>query len=221
MTWRAKWVGGKQALAARLQSGEAGGGYSEAVLILSAVISALAAEAWPGEDKIDRKRFNEILAKHTPANLNATCISVPLLIGSLRKSGNIADANKAAEALVCYDDTRVLTGSDVDRSEDEIRALLPQLDLLRIRKCSYANLLYEEVRSPYVHGYRPGKRADSHPMTSRDADVSYTNWMDNPDRSIHFHGDWISLLALPIAQALDASEKNLPFSRPIKWWIEG
>lgn len=221
MTWRSRWVSGKQAVAARLQNGEAGGGYSEAVLILTAVISALAAEAWPGEDKIDRKRFNEVLIKTVPADLNTARVSVPLLIGYLRKTGKTANAAKAADAFTCHDDSRVLVGKDVDRLENEIQALLPTLDLLSIRKCSYANLLYEEVRSPYVHGYQPGKRADSHSMTSRDADVSYTNWVDNPDRSIHFHADWISRITLPIALVLDSAKNPPPFPRPTKWWIEG
>jgi hypothetical protein len=50
------WVQERIAFAKRLNEGECGGHYGDAMLILSAVLSGLAADQWPGKWK-DRRRF--------------------------------------------------------------------------------------------------------------------------------------------------------------------
>ena len=54
-------------------------------------------------------------------------------------------------------DTRVITGDDVDKSIDELAARYPTLSTSVLKKNSYACVLYEEVRSGFVHEYRPGE----------------------------------------------------------------
>ena len=59
-TWRTDWVTKKRDTALRLANGECGGSYGEAMLILCTILSALAAEVWPGT-QIDKRRFVELL----------------------------------------------------------------------------------------------------------------------------------------------------------------
>lgn len=60
--WRSSWVAQKCDVASALNARAGGAGYSEAVLILCAVLSAMAADAWPGRG-IDRRRFTELVAR--------------------------------------------------------------------------------------------------------------------------------------------------------------
>ena len=219
--WRTDWTRGKRDVALRLASRECGGSYGEAVIILCAAISALAADVWPGRGK-DRARFVEALREFTPASLNVTRVSIPLLVGHLRQEGRDPERRQLEQAFLDYSPSRVLTGDEVDKFEDEIISLCPGLDRRVLRECSYANLLYQEIRSGYAHEYRPGSRADSWPMTSiRNTPVSYLNWVDDPDRHIHFHVDWIADVAVAVAEAIDAVEKTIPRQDPSRWWVHG
>jgi len=60
--WLNEWSEQKILLAEKLNSGECGGSYAEAVIILCGVLSGIAADTWPGIRK-DRKRFVELLTK--------------------------------------------------------------------------------------------------------------------------------------------------------------
>ena len=53
------WVDQKAHLAEQLAQGECGGGYGDAIIVLSSVISGIAAALWPGE-RIDRQRFAQV-----------------------------------------------------------------------------------------------------------------------------------------------------------------
>jgi hypothetical protein len=215
------WVKEKQQIALRLSSGECGGSYGEAVIILCAALSTIAAKVWPGNG-IDRKRFVQLLIEYAPPNFDVAKISVPLLVGSLRSAGKIDEMGRIKTVFINYDPSRVLTGDEVDKTEQEILAVCSTLNSQELRECSYANLLYREVRSSYAHEYRPGERADPWPMTmDPNARVSYVNWANDPDRHIHFHIDWIAELAMSIAKAVDSVANKLPLQAPSKWWIEG
>ena len=74
------WVNEKIKIAQAIDSGCCGGSYDEGALIACASISAMAALAWPG-DRIDKKRFVEILAQVADGNTNPNPlkISIPLL----------------------------------------------------------------------------------------------------------------------------------------------
>ena len=212
-SWRADWAKQKQAIALDLSRGKYGGSYGEAALIFGAVISALAAEVWPGQG-IDRKRFVQVLKDFAPRDSDPARISVPLLAGYLRGKGRLAESNRIVCAFMKYCSTRVLTGDEVDRCEEEILSVCSTLTLKELRACSYANLLYRELRSSYVHEYRPGERADSWPMTRSEASVSYVNWANDPDRHIHFHVDWLGDLAVKTAEALDTLASPDPLALP-------
>ncbi|MBW2026919.1 MAG: hypothetical protein JRI90_16480 [Deltaproteobacteria bacterium] len=202
--WRTKWVREKRDIALRLGSGGCGGSYGEAAIILCAVLNAMAAEVWSGRG-LDRKRFVELLKQFAPANLQATRVSVPLLIGYLRRSGKELEAGLLRDSFMNYCNSRVLTGEEIDRSEREILGVCNTLSTSELRKFSYANLLYEEIRSGYVHQYQPGERADSWPMTQKsNANISYVNVK----------------LVIHIAEEVDKISKNIPLPQPSKWWVD-
>ena len=221
-TWRTEWIQKKNVIACNLEAGHCEGTYGEAVIILCAALSAVAAEVWPGKGN-DRARFVQLLKDFAPSELNATRISIPLLVGYLRTSGQIVESESIRHVWFNQDPSQILTGDDIDKSEMEIGELCPTLNLRNLREHSYANLLYSEVRSAYAHEYRPGNRAVSWPMTQRkDAAISYFNWVGKPDRHIHFHRDWISKVAITVAQAVDAAAPaGLRRSKPKHWWVDG
>lgn len=221
-TWRTEWVQKKNEIACNLEAGQSGGTYGEAVMILCAALSAVAADVWPGNG-IDRVRFVQLLKDFAPSHLSATRISIPLLVGYLRTSGRNTESETIRQVLLNEEPSLILTGDDIDKPEIEIREMFPALNLGKLREQSYANLLYREVRSAYAHEYRPGDRAVSWPMTQRKGvAISYFNWADKPDRHIHFHRDWISKVALAVAQAVDAAASDgLPRNKPKQWWVDG
>lgn len=219
--WRSEWTAKKQKLALELSQGACGGSYGEAALILCAALSALAAEVWPGTN-IDRKRFVHFLKRFATPELSATSISVPILVASLRRKRKRGPLKRLRQAYLNYDPSQVLTGRDVDKSEREIFSACPSLKRKEVRECSYANLLYRELRSGYVHEYRPRGKTVSWPMTQdRNAQVSYFNWVHDPDRHIHFHVTWLSALVTTSAKAVDEISHRLPLRKPRRWWIDG
>ena len=223
-TWREYWVTEKCKLAARLNGGEAGGSYAEAALVVCAALSALSAELWSGRG-IDRVRFIEMLARHGPNPSDNTIVSVPLLIQHLEGSSRSSEAIEIRDTFWVPNTALVVTGPKVDRNEDDILALLPQLDLKEVRQFSYASLLYREVRSSYVHDYRPGKQADSWPMTVlADQRISYINRIADDmkmQRLVHFHFEWLAQLAIQMASSTDKNAATLPNPRPKVWWADG
>jgi hypothetical protein len=157
--WRFEWVSEKCKIASALARGEAGGSYSVAVILVCAVLNALAAEVWPGRS-IDKARFVELLVRLGPSADEPKTISVPLLVRRLDTECP-ANAEILRKKFLDFSKTRVVTGLEVDKTEDELISLCPALTPTVIRKYSYAHLLYEEVRSSYAHEYRAGGKADS------------------------------------------------------------
>lgn len=221
--WRQKWVAAKVALATRLGSGDCGGGYAEAVIILCSVLSAVAAERWPGRNK-DKKRFVELLYQYADAALSVTRVSVPLLVRYLGEKSRVTEHNTLQSALMPRSDTLVLTGDNVDKSENEVLGICPSLELSLVRRFSYATLLYEETRSSYAHQYMPGPRSDSWVMGSARAHgrVSYTNRMsmkeNRVDRLIYFSVPWLADLVLSVERNL---RPLMPDDQFFQWWLPG
>jgi hypothetical protein len=225
-TWRADWMTEKCAIAEALLRGEAGGSYGEAVIVVCAALSALAAEVWPGRG-IDRVRFVELLVRHGPQRSVLRTISIPLLVRNLEATGSRVQAAMFGQALNALGPSRVVTGTDVDKTESELATVYPGLAPQALRKHSYASLLYEEVRSSYAHEYRPGARGSACPMTMlRDLPVSYVNRLLDYDtlettRLIHFHVDWLTKHGIEVAAEIDTLSATLPCELPKEWWIEG
>ena len=187
-------------------------------MILCAVLSALAAEVWPGR-RHDKARFVELLKDFAPVEFNVTRISIPLLVAHLRDKGLYRESEIIRKAFLDYLPSQVLTGDDVDKSETDILALCNALDIKDLRINSYASLLYGEIRSGYAHEYRTGQLSDPWPMTREETSISYVNWACKPDKHIHFHVPWMSKLVLSVAGAIDAIGECLPRPKPKNSWL--
>lgn len=215
--WRTRWVTDKCNIALALAGGQVGASYSEATILVCAILNALAAEVWPGR-KIDHVRFVELLVKMTSSSPSPALISVPLLVQNLQAKSLLVEAETLARALMPFGETRVITGLEVDKNELELLSICPAIPVDLLRKNSYACLLYEDVRSSYAHEYRPGERTDSWPMTRlSDQCVSYVNKPTR--RCVHFHIEWLARLAIELAARLDELDAMLPLPNPKQWWI--
>lgn len=194
------YVERKIATAVKLNDGECGGSYSDACVLLSTLISGMAAELWPGRDK-DKARFVEVWVRYSSPSVKATMISVPILQRFLRKRSRRTETSTLErmrpEAFGPGEWTRVLAGPDVDATEAEVKMWCPALDVTELREHSYPSIFYKNVRSNLVHEHRLSPEAASVPMTRRAAGVSYVNRADSDEplsarRLIHFHFDWLA-----------------------------
>jgi hypothetical protein len=203
----AEWASRKRDIALNLASGECNGSYEEAVIILCTALGGLAAQVWPGEGK-DRVRFVEVLAQFAPVEYGVTRVSLPILLDVLRDTNLAAEYGSLVPSHVDFGGSRVLTGDQVDKDEADILSICATVPVKLIRECSYAALLYKEIRCSWVHEYRSGYRAEKWPMSrTTDSLVGYSNRLDDDGHShrrIHFHIERIGTLVLQIAEALDA-----------------
>jgi hypothetical protein len=204
------------AVASALADGNCGGSIKDAVLILSSAISAVASEIWPGEG-IDRKRISEVLVKYAKNSPHPTTISIPLLYQGLDLNSAVKPILK--DQFLKYPDGRILVDIDVDKNETDIISLLSGPTSNIIRRFSYANLFYTELRSGIVHEYQTTQRAYLEPVTKRSAAISYAN--DNSSRRIVFHFPWLVETLKSVAENVDPIFESLPLPQPTKWWIEG
>jgi hypothetical protein len=221
-----KWFLRKVALAERLANGECEGSYGDSVLVLSAVISRIAAELWPSEG-IDRKRFVEVWARYSDPNLLANQISLPLLVAMLRGQKLIDLAEKAR--LIRGDciseipalDTLVVTGDRVDVSESDVLAVIPELSLGTLRSQSYGNIFYRNFRSAYVHEYKAGTYGDEYVMSHTRGNITYTNTYGLAHRRINFDADWLVAVARSICERAIEDFWKGERPQPPRWWLEG
>lgn len=223
------WVRGRIALAKRLDEGECGGSYGDAMLVLSALLSGRAADLWPGEGK-DRRRFVEVWSTRSNPELNPNLISVPLLLDALEEDGNSGLVEKVRatnpEAFPSYKlDTLVVTGERVDLTEDELLALDPKLSAKKLRRFSYGNVFYKHVRSGYTHEYHTTDSASAFPQIGEPAPVSYVNVLRRSDhrthRRIHFDVAWVAEVVESVSASVAASGFERPLPDPKTWWIDG
>jgi hypothetical protein len=214
-------------IANALERGALGAGYYEASILLLSALSGIAAIMWPGKQK-DRKRFIELLVAHAPSTLHVTNISTALLVQNFLNSGDSRLISAAHLIKVKYlppHHSQIITGEESDGPEDEILSDCPSLTKKDIREFSYANLLDSEVRCGLMHEFSLGKYATSHPMTERDAMISYTNVLGangqaKEYKQIHFHYDWLRKLAEATASTVAALNIQLPLSDQNPWWID-
>lgn len=223
-----EFVERKIGTALMLEDGECNGSYPDACVLLSALLSGMASELWPGE-KIDRARFVELWVRFSDSNLRPTLISVPLLRRFLCGAGRSADMKLIEQTrrdmFGLGHGTLVLRGDEVDMTEDQLLALGNTLTRKELRPYSYPAVFYKHVRSNLVHEYKLSGDAASHFATRLPANVSYVNRHDASEeelsrRLIHFHIQWLSEITRSIASniaTLMNSFQTLP--PPAKWWV--
>lgn len=219
--WLLEWSNAKVKLALRLNKGECDGSYAEAIIILCSVLSGISADVWPGRN-IDRKRFVELLIKYTSTSLNCDKVSIPLLVGALRDTGNTLLADQVKKELLPVSDTRVITSDDVDKTILELISLYPNIEVTVLKENTYANILYREIRSGFVHEYRPGKRSESKAIGAarNNNSISYFNMARKLDRLIFFNVSWLSKLVEEVAESLSKSNPMPVFNNYNNWWLD-
>jgi hypothetical protein len=214
-------------VAQALNGGECGGSYAEACIIVSAVLSGIASDLWPGEG-LDRRRFVELWARYADPGMSPNLVSVPLLIRWLREQGRSSEAQSIEAARPHtfgpgYSD-RVLTEADVDMAETEVASLCSSLTLAEIRRNSYGAVFYGHVRSALVHEYHFRDSAAGWPMTERAAWVSYVNRLDpgfGSLRQIHYHMEPLAELVRSVAFNVAPVVDKRPLPEPAQWWVFG
>ena len=190
------------------RASELGLEYADSVLITCAVLSACAADRWPGTG-IDRARFIELLVKHSPDHFHASWVSIPellyqrLILQSQTPYGEFGNRDN------------IYRGEDVDCSLDEATKRFP--DVTDLRKRCYASLIYERLRCAYAHEYLIGENMNAVPATRRQARVSYIRRGPEADTRIRisFHIDYLIQLAEHHVSCLTGN----PLQRPSTWWI--
>jgi hypothetical protein len=223
------WVRGRIDLAKRLDEGKCGGSYGDAMLILSALLSGQAADLWPGTGK-DRQRFVEIWSTFSSPELNPNLISGPLLLADLeKKDGNpdlvkkVKDTNP--EAFASWNDSLVVTGQRVDRTESHLAALDSRLTPKKLRRFSYGNVFYEHVRSGYTHEYHTTDSASPFRQANEPAPVSYVNVLRRSDRKtqrrIHFDVAWVAEVVASVCTSIVALDLKRAVPDPGAWWVDG
>lgn len=219
------FVDRKLALAWALAAGECGGTYTDAHLILAAIVSSMAADLWKGE-KIDRARFIELWARDSDPFLHPNRISLPLLCRYLRAQGRPDEAKdlEAGRPNVFRPgyDALVASGAQIDMDEFEVRQYCPLLTPREIRKFSYPGIYYDQFRCATSHEYELGPDAVSNSMRA-DAEISYVNRVyegGRVERLIHFHVPWlesmIRSMAVTVEPEIDSGRKI-----PLVWWSGG
>ncbi len=221
-----RYVDHKLDMARRLGSGECGGDYSDACVLISALLSGISADLWPGTG-MDRHRFVETWVRYARPNLRHSIVSVPLLVRRLRRKNRLVEAS-AVEAL--RPDafgpgraTKILVGDEVDLPEDVVLNASPLLTLKDVRERSYPAVFYEHVRSALVHEFHLDNRASGVPMTDREVAVSYVNVVQDGknQRRIHFHLGWLLDLARSVGDRARVDLKGRPLALPMSWWVDG
>lgn len=221
------FIEARLAVAIALDQGQCGGSYVDACILVSSVVSGIAARLWPGKH-IDYKRFVETWVRYADPSQGPHLISIPLLSRHLREERKFDAANKLEAArpgmFGVAGSCRVVTGDDVDFPDAEVQRICPQISLHEIRTYSYPAIFYRDVRSSLVHECNIGPSAHFLPMTSREASVSYVNQLDTatptrfPRRRIHFHMPWLVNLVRSIAgKAIVHFDQSL--SIPASWWL--
>jgi hypothetical protein len=219
--WVLNFARRKLGVAKALNKGKCGGSYGDACIIMGAVLSAIAAELWPG-DRIDGVRFVELWACFSWDIPTACHISVPLLVEDLHAQRRHAEAKVIEQArpeiLEAGYVTRLVVGDEVDMADKALSRLCPTLTKPYLRGFSYPCVFYREIRCGLVHEYRIGRKATDWRMTEREGEVSYSNVDD--EQLIHFDVPWLTKLVLAIAKRAEPRVMKAPFNDPTVWWLD-
>lgn len=164
--------------------------YGDAVLILTAVLSACATWRWPGKGK-DRERFIRLLTEYSLPDHHADWVCIPALIneGILKES----------ETPYHNNEIRIFTDEEIDLSPSDAKVKYPSLMEGQLRKYNYASLIYEYLRCGYAHEYVPHETITHVPATRRVARISYIGRLgtdfDEITKMMCFHLDYLFNLA--------------------------
>lgn len=204
---------------------------ADAEILLCCAISGLAARAWPrksSKESIDKARFTQLLVDFAPAQADMKRISVPTLRARLLAEEDGASAEALEGAYYPEDDSQIMTGSNLDQDDSAIMGLLPSLSRKLIRECSYASIMYVDLRNGLVHEYTLAAHLVGFAVSQRTTGPSYvkvTNFeTKSTEQLLHFPYAWVRAVLASTAEALFSSWETADceeLPRPEHWWIQG
>jgi hypothetical protein len=228
---------------------------NDAEAILCCALSAAAAYTWPGRGN-DEKRFVEFLVEYTRnTDPPVKCTSVPLLHVQLRttdKHGTPdepvvakwkAKAQRVLEGKIHHAtggiDTRALRWSDIDETDDVVAGWLTSSSLIppkevrrRVRKATYAAIIYSDLRCGLVHELRWGNRLGRWSL-DRNTEPHYITFVypqGAPTRRLCFPYEYLrQTIEDAIKSACDWLDTSREFVErcsptravPSCWWADG
>ena len=209
-----KFLRGRLDLAKYLHSDVPSANYADVVLIITAILSACASLRWPGEGN-DKKRFIELLVKHSCPDLHASWVSIPALIDSKILLERDTPYGKPG------DSDRIFTGREIDMSIEDAQRKYPKIKSKQLKEHCYASIIYKWLRCGYAHEYCPDENITQSPPSRRDAKVSYIGrGMDDRGevkmRMVGFHLDYLFSVADDHIAKLPSTKSE----QPSKWWID-
>jgi hypothetical protein len=252
---------------------------SDAEILLFCAASSLAAIVWPRSDTknpSDKKRFVQLLIEYSSAiDPPLDTISVDLLIRQLLSGSRTDQANIFIEKFFhseyayfskspmhYYDNgpkdiqhaagtlSRIYDPNQIDVTEEKILELVPDLSRREIRKCSYASVIYSDLRSGLVHEYEPTGNVAEFGWSKSGDRLAYINNLIMPEekdvktfadqykieiqeardalaqtqRRIYFPFDYIRNAITGAANSLFAywgNASELSRKEPTDWWMDG
>lgn len=239
-----RFLGGKTDLARALGRGELGGGYEEAILILSSIVAAFAAQLWPRPEREwrvpekeyaklvrhfpDQKRFVEFWVTYADPLQNSTNIAVPLLaeyLDEFERMAELTELKRFRPNVLRYFpeqvDGNVVTCETADASEAVLLRECPTLTKKDVRWWSYPAVFYREVRSGFVHELNATQTASHRPAGSSGEAITYRNDMRRPHRRIHFELEWLCTVVEQLADRAHADWNCRRARCGLRWWIDG
>jgi hypothetical protein len=252
---------------------------SDAEILLFCAASSLATIVWPRSDTknpSDKKRFVQFLIEYSSSiHPSLDTISVDLLIRQLLNGSRADEANILIQKFFhseyayfskspmhYYEDgpkdikyaagtlSSIYDPHEIDVTEEKILELVPDLSRREIRKCSYANIIYSDLRSGLVHKYEPTDSVAEFGWSRSGDRMAYINNLIMPDekdvktfadqykielqeardalaqtqRRIYFPFDYIRDVITGAANSLFAYWRNaseLSRTVPTDWWMDG
>ncbi len=186
--------------------------FPDMMVILMTILSACAAHRWPG-DRIDRKRFIELLVRHSHSEARTDSVCVPALINL----GLVTEADTLYGSSGL--NTRIFRDEEIDLSLEAAQRAFSAVDRKLLKSNCYASLIYEWLRCGYAHEYSPHQFITTCQPSCKQARVSYISRRlkgQNSLKMVGFHYDYLRNLVEHHISALP----ELKSKRPSRWWVD-
>lgn len=191
----------------------------DAQIILCCALCSVAATVWPGSGG-DRNRSIEIMASYGSVVPSLKTISIPIL---LKKLDGRTEQRILREKFWKYPKYQVVKASEVDCEEEQLLRLIPTLSRQEVRACSYASIIYSDLRCALVHTFSLGENVIDWTFGD-DSDLKYIHRGGSPVLFIPYKylEDSVRSTGFAIFRSWELRndfERTQPL--PAKWWIKG
>ncbi|HLJ58381.1 MAG TPA: hypothetical protein VKZ50_01470 [bacterium] len=219
-----RWFDTRKRIASSLVAADRDNALFDAEILLCCAMGAIAAIMWPG-DRIDRRRYVELLIRYARVIPKLTMISVPALVDQLDHDPGYSHISASLrEKFFPKESSRIVDAFEIDKEEPELRAAEPALSAFQIRKASYAAIVYTDLRSGLVHEFAISGSLADWSMRLRDTVPHYMNWVTPPHKRLFLPYQYVFEIAESTAKTVGRFwDTCSTFAQPLpaKWWIEG